>query len=427
MWTSHLTVGVYLIIASSSLFDVAEPSVVMEKMGGRTRNEVAEFFPEIQGDLTRVSWAHAVNNKELLEKALKDPHLMMLEADVLMGFVKSESSHPSHEKTEVAIMAHPPDNSSDLLVEDFLETVVKFTSEENARKGIKLDIKDIQALHQVLKSLKKLKSAIHFPVWLNADVWKGPGNSHQEPVDAAKFIKTIQDKFKKSSFQPTLSLGWTTNYGHDSHDEEHKSENAEAKAKHDISSGRYSTEDVKTAIQSLKKFHVIGEKSDEGVEVTFPLRAGLAVHSVDQVEELLKEAGPRSTITLWSAKEDTKIDDKTLEEFVDKIGKTRVFLDLPFPLSFVTSVILTTPTPTEVPSLPTLPPVPRRPSEKPSKKSRKSKDLTVVDETGRMNNGTEKPDDDDTGSTTPSNSGSSLSTLSLLLLFCCTVFIHPAQ
>jgi len=347
----------------------------------------------------------------------------MLEADVLMGSIQSESSHPSHEP--VAIMAHPPDNSSNLGIDDFLDTVIKFTSEEKARKGIKLDIKDIDALHHVLKSLKKVKNSLNFPVWLNADVWKGPGDSQQDPLDAAKFIKDIQDKFRKSSFHPTLSLGWTTKYGQDSEGEGHKSsEHSEDKAKHVISSGQYSTEDVKTAIQSLKKYHVIGEKGD--TEITFPFRAGLAIHSVEQVEELLKEAGPRSTITLWAAKDDPQIDDAKLKEFVDKIGRNRVFLDLPFSVSFVTSVILTTPAPTKVPSIPTLPSIPLESSEKPSRRSRKSKDL-IVDEVGRLNNGTEKPDDDDSGNTTPSNSGSSLSSLSLLLLFCCTVFLRPAQ
>jgi hypothetical protein len=277
-----------------------------------------------------------------------------------------------------------------------------------------------------LKDLN-LKSPIHFPVWLNADVWKGPVNSQVNPLDAARFIKTIREAFKKSSFQPTLSLGWTTNYGQDSAAEGHKSENSEDKAKHVISSGQYSTEDVNTAIQSLKKHHVIGKKSG-GSEITFPLRAGLAIHSEDQVEELLKEAGPRSTITLWSAKEDPKIDVAKLEQFVDKIGRKRVFLDLPFPVPFTTSVILTSPAPTTAPSIPTLPSIPHELSDKQSRRSRKSKDkeLTVNDETGKLNDTTEKPDDDN-GSTTPSNSGSSLSSISLLLLFCCAVFLRPAQ
>lgn len=36
-----------------------------------TPSDVTEYFPEVKGNLTKVTWAHAVNNLTLLEEALK--------------------------------------------------------------------------------------------------------------------------------------------------------------------------------------------------------------------------------------------------------------------------------------------------------------------------------------------------------------------
>lgn len=42
-------------------------------MSGRpsTASEITDFFPEAKNNLTKISWAHAVNNQSLLEDALK--------------------------------------------------------------------------------------------------------------------------------------------------------------------------------------------------------------------------------------------------------------------------------------------------------------------------------------------------------------------
>lgn len=36
--------------------------------------DASEFFPNIDGNLTKITWAHAVNNKTLLGEALQGKH-----------------------------------------------------------------------------------------------------------------------------------------------------------------------------------------------------------------------------------------------------------------------------------------------------------------------------------------------------------------
>ena len=126
----------------------------------------------------------------------------MLEADILMGTIDGGSA-------PVAIMAHPPDKTSDLTFAEFLSEVIAANSGQNKAKGIKLDFKDIESVEPCLKLLRKQARKIDFPVWLNADVLVGPGNSSTVPVDAERFLNLTQN------YAPfaTLSLGWTTSYG----------------------------------------------------------------------------------------------------------------------------------------------------------------------------------------------------------------------
>lgn len=69
---------------------------------------------------------------------------MMIEADVSMGTVVGSdgSIRP--------IMAHPPTKSSDLSLEEFLDTILN----SKQRKGIKLDFKEMEAVEVSLNLLK---------------------------------------------------------------------------------------------------------------------------------------------------------------------------------------------------------------------------------------------------------------------------------
>ncbi len=99
---------------------------------------VSDAWPEVGQDLTKVTWAHAVNSKNRLDEALEDgkkascwqyvtarskcgfvfrnlDSVMMLEADVSLGSTVDREKLP--------MMAHSAETPSDLALEDFLSTI----------------------------------------------------------------------------------------------------------------------------------------------------------------------------------------------------------------------------------------------------------------------------------------------------------------
>lgn len=69
---------------------------------------------------------------------------MMIEADVSMGTIIGK------EGRVVPIMAHPPFKTSDLSLEEFLDTILS----SRQQKGIKLDFKEMEAVEISLSMLK---------------------------------------------------------------------------------------------------------------------------------------------------------------------------------------------------------------------------------------------------------------------------------
>ena len=134
-------------------------ALVFTSVGSMVR--VKDYWPEVANDLTRVSWSHATNSKALLDQALADS-TMMIEADVSLG------------PENVPIMAHPPANTSDLSLVQFLEYVLAST-ESGAKKGIKLDFKFLGVVEPSLQILDGLRDKLKIPLWLNADILQGPG------------------------------------------------------------------------------------------------------------------------------------------------------------------------------------------------------------------------------------------------------------
>lgn len=68
----------------------------------------------------------------------------MIEADIVLGYLEDKTG-------PIPIMAHPPDTTGDLSLEQFLDLVLKQRKAKNMRKGIKLDFKTQEAF---LKSEK---------------------------------------------------------------------------------------------------------------------------------------------------------------------------------------------------------------------------------------------------------------------------------
>ncbi|XP_077189750.1 protein FAM151A isoform X3 [Paroedura picta] len=151
-----------------------------------------------QKDGLLVSWYHAANRKSEMEQALKSD-AMILEADVTI------EGYTTRNETDKPIMAHPPDIYSDNSLQEWLEAVLN-----SSDKAIKLDFKSIKAVGPSLEILatKSSQVAIDRPVWLNADILKGPNVPLNTAVNASLFLSLIQEKFPNC----TLSPGWTTLY-----------------------------------------------------------------------------------------------------------------------------------------------------------------------------------------------------------------------
>lgn len=115
---------------------------------------VCQYFQELEGDLTKVVWAHAVNDLSRLRKALSDPTIMMIEADVVLGFLKFNNG-----SSRIPIMAHPPAQESDLSLQMFLEITNNFIA-KNMKKGIKLDFKSTESFDASWKVINLYKSEV---------------------------------------------------------------------------------------------------------------------------------------------------------------------------------------------------------------------------------------------------------------------------
>uniref|UniRef100_A0A8C5JZ29 Protein FAM151A n=1 Tax=Jaculus jaculus TaxID=51337 RepID=A0A8C5JZ29_JACJA len=111
-----------------------------------------------------VGWFHAANSQKEMEAALKS-NATALEADVTVEGLNTAN------ETGVPIMAHPPDIYSDNTLQQWLEAVLA-----SSQKGIKLDFKSIRAVGPSLDLLRQLTEAgrVRRPVWINADILRGP-------------------------------------------------------------------------------------------------------------------------------------------------------------------------------------------------------------------------------------------------------------
>jgi hypothetical protein len=134
------------------------------------------------GDIT---WAHAVNSKERLQRFLNDPQIMMLEVDVIISS-KGE-----------AVLAHPPATDSDLSFAEFVQTMVK------SKQGIKFDFKDPEILIPCLTQLREIN--VSQPVLLNAGILQGHGG-HQPKFSATGFLALCKKLYPRG----ILSPDWTS-------------------------------------------------------------------------------------------------------------------------------------------------------------------------------------------------------------------------
>lgn len=272
-----------------------------------------------QRNLTAVSWAHAVNSQAELRAALdgmlnfpKNPwknnvfnwylsylgDIDMIEADIVLGTLVDD---PTQEQQPV--MGHPPANSSDISLAQFLNLILEFNQQQSEakRKGVKLDFKSTEVFTGSLSILSEMWSKMNYPVWINADILAGPvDNTQTKPVDADVFLQGCKT-FKNA----VLSIGWTTRWGSN------------------FSEGHYTIKQIYQMASAIDRNQVTQE-------ITFPVRAGIAADSQAELQSLYRAVTKSNvvTLTVWSSKNDF-VDVTKLQDLICNFGLDKVYLDVP--------------------------------------------------------------------------------------------------
>ncbi|XP_051552529.1 protein FAM151B-like isoform X1 [Myxocyprinus asiaticus] len=249
-------------------------------VGSMSEHTLEYFFNKatIQSkDAADIVWYHAANSKSKLTEALRGS-AQMIEADVLLRGLDPKEP----------IMAHPPENDSDISLQDWLKEVVK------SDKGIKLDFKSLEAVSPSMILLEEVRDHLQGPMWINADILPGPGGK-APPLDPQAFLQEVS----LSSENDVLSLGWTTGWDAD------------------VDNPGYSWEMV----------HQMEELCRSLMQpVTFPVRAALLPVSFPQLQWLLEQSD-RYSLTVWTGKNDVlKVED--LLPYRQNCSKTRIYYDL---------------------------------------------------------------------------------------------------
>lgn len=250
-------------------------------------------------NLTAITWAHAVNSQQLLDEALTETaNIDFIEADIVLGKLNGEGE-------DMPVMAHPPAIVSDLSLSEFLNRIMEFNrNHEGQEKGVKLDFKSIEVFEGSLGILDESIPNMTYPVWMNADILSGPVDQNKTvPVDADRFFAGCM-RYKKAA----LSIGWTTNWGAD------------------FREGEYTQDQCDAMLESLTANNVLST----GQGITFPVRAGIAANSQEQLHRLVAAVNEtnESTLTIWSSAGDY-VDVDKLRQLIFGFGLERVYLDVP--------------------------------------------------------------------------------------------------
>ncbi|XP_071368315.1 protein FAM151A [Centroberyx affinis] len=253
-----------------------------------TGGDMLDFLVQT-GDISRAdgllaTWYHRANNKSEMNKALASD-VMILEADVTVEGFGTANQKP------IPIMAHPPDIYSDNTLDQWLEAVL------DSSKGMKLDFKSLASVGPSLDLLDKKNQSrgIHRPVWLNADILRGPNMpDFLPPVNGTRFLQLIQEKFP----DVTLSPGWKVAYAPP------------------IFTDTYTRSMVEEMYEMVK---------DVPQKVTFPVHA-LLVRSGWQHLSWLLSRSPRFSLTLWQGSIHPGVDDLLFVR--DNSHPARVYYDI---------------------------------------------------------------------------------------------------
>lgn len=199
-------------------------------------------------------------------------------------------------------MAHPPLNTSDLSLQEFLSQIWDFNNRvsKEKQKGVKLDFKSTDVFNSSLEILNSMWNE-NYEIWLNADIYSGPvNNTSTLPVDPTFFLLEA-----KKFVNATLSTGWTTRWGSN------------------YTEGSYMRDQIDAMINGIQ----INEVKNP---LTFPVRAGIAANSIEELSYLydaLKNSN-HVTFTIWSSASDY-VDIEGLRKMIFHFGIDKVYIDVP--------------------------------------------------------------------------------------------------
>lgn len=156
-----------------------------------------------------------------------------------------------------------------------------------------------------LKTYLFINFQMNYPVWINADIIKGPLNNNETiPVDPNEFIGGC-----KELPNSTLSIGWTTRWGSN------------------FTDGIYTKEQITAMVSAIKRNQVTNSTHP----ITFPVRAGIAAQSIENLHDLVSQVNKTNknvTITIWSSPND-KVNIDSLRKLIFSFGLDHVYLDVP--------------------------------------------------------------------------------------------------
>lgn len=250
----------------------------------------------------------------------------MIEADIILGTTINSTER-------VPVMGHPPNTKSDISLDAFLTNVTSFNAANtNRTKGIKLDFKSTEVFVMSATLLQTKWSSVsfnhksmlqsnpanqsnddrqlnpqfqlNFPVWINADIIPGPvNNTYTDAVDPDRFLDIC-----KGLPNSTLSIGWTTRWGAN------------------FTDGTYTTEQISNMLTAIKNNQI----NSTTHSITFPVRAGIAANSIDNLQALMAaiDAKNKPTLTIWSSPDDAVNIDK-LRKLIFAFGVEKVYIDVP--------------------------------------------------------------------------------------------------
>ncbi len=213
-----------------------------------------------------VTWAHAVNDRARLDRALADESIVAFEADVSIS------------RDGTLVLAHPPATTSDLPFHALLDRVAA------SPRILKLDFKDPAAVGPALELVRRRD--LLGPIVLNADVLAAAG-AGRPGFEGPTFIETCRRLCPRA----LLSVGWTT-----------------------TAASTYGAQEVDAMLQLCAPLG----------QVTFPVRARALPASIGEVSRLL--GGEGRTLTVW----DDAVPTPPLRRWLAAtIDPTTAFVDLP--------------------------------------------------------------------------------------------------